>query len=58
MEKINESGPIGKAHHNVLRMRHTTGVFLIWHVWGRTSAIARFSHPGLLVPPENDFPGN
>ena len=32
---------------NLLGVRHITRVFLIWRVWARWSAIARFSYPGL-----------
>ena len=30
-------------------MQYITCVFLTWHVWPRASAIARFSHPGLVT---------
>ena len=35
-----ESGINGEAHHNILDVRHSTRVFLIWRVWVRASAIA------------------
>ena len=36
---MNESGTIGKAHHNVLSGKHTTRVFLICCVKGCASSV-------------------
>ena len=37
----------GNMSYNVLVLRHTTCVHLIWQVWVLTSTIMCFSHPGL-----------
>ena len=46
---MNELITVGKAF-NVLGVRHTTRVFLIWRVRGRASAITHLSHPCLVSP--------
>ena len=39
----------GNTPFNVLGVKHTTPVFLVWHVQVCASAIACLSHPDILV---------
>ena len=45
---MNKSRTIGKALHAMFQVCDIPYMFLIWRVWGRASAIASLSHPGLL----------
>ena len=51
--KWKNHGQMGNTPYNVLGVRHTRHVFLIWLVKARASAIICFSHPCLVMI---DFP--
>ena len=44
---MNEHEQMESTPYNVLNVRHTTSLILIWRVQACASVIARLSHPGL-----------
>ena len=45
---VGNHGQMANMPYNVLDVRHTACVFLIWRMWARARSIACLSHPDLV----------